>query len=162
MNIKIEGIDFNVSIGCVKVEEINHNFKNIFSLAEKMYKNKLAKTNEQSKILDQLLYKLYRLDPSYALKNREITLIIDLLMEVIEFEDIDLNHLYEACLYQDLGVLADYEDIKEHPQKTYGILNALNLPPQVSTVCFYHHEAYDGSGYPKGLKGEDIPFNARL
>lgn len=164
MKVKIEGIDFNVSVGCLKVEEINHNFKNVFSLAEKkMYKNKLAKKPiSNQKILDQLLYKLYRLDPSYAIKNKEITLIVDLLMEFIEFEDIDLNHLYEACLYQDLGVLADFEDLREHPQKTYGILNALNLPPQVSTVCFYHHEAYDGSGYPKGLKGEDIPYNARI
>ena len=164
MKVKIEGIDFNVSVGCLKVEEINHNFKNVFSLAEKkMYKNKLAKKPiSNQRILDQLLYKLYRLDPSYAVKNKEITLIVDLLMEVIEFEDVDLSHLYEACLYQDLGVLADFEDLREHPQKTYGILNALNIPPQVSTVCFYHHEAYDGSGFPKGLKGEDIPYNARI
>ena len=70
--------------------------------------------------------------------------------------------MYDACIYQDLGVLADYESYEDHPQKTYGILNALNMPAQVSTVCFYHHEAYDGSGYPKGIRGEDIPYNARL
>lgn len=51
---------------------------------------------------------------------------------------------------------------KEHP--TYGYYFALqkNIPRVVAECILYHHERWDGSGYPKGIKGEEIPLIARI
>ena len=52
--------------------------------------------------------------------------------------------------------------MKEHPQKGYRILKPLTDFKDVSLAVLYHHEKMDGTGYPEGLKGEEIPFLARL
>ncbi|MDD5348476.1 MAG: HD domain-containing protein, partial [Candidatus Omnitrophica bacterium] len=56
----------------------------------------------------------------------------------------------------------EWKAIKEHPMKGVGIL----LPiPELKTAVLgvkYHHERYDGSGYPEGLKGEQIPVIAAI
>lgn len=51
---------------------------------------------------------------------------------------------------------------KEHP--TYGYYFAIqkNIPRVIANCIQYHHERYDGSGYPKGIKGEEIPILARI
>lgn len=51
---------------------------------------------------------------------------------------------------------------KEHP--TYGYYFALqkNIPRQIAACIQCHHERYDGSGFPKGMKGEEIPVGARI
>ena len=42
------------------------------------------------------------------------------------------------------------------------IIDEIDESKHVSAVAMYHHERYDGTGYPEGLKGENIPFNARI
>ena len=51
---------------------------------------------------------------------------------------------------------------REHP--TYGYYFAIqkNIPREIANCIQYHHERYDGSGYPKGIKGEEIPLLARI
>lgn len=52
--------------------------------------------------------------------------------------------------------------IKEHPQKGYDILKPLEQLSDSLPGILHHHERYDGQGYPSGLKGEEIPYHARL
>ena len=54
------------------------------------------------------------------------------------------------------------EVIKSHPQKGYEILKPIKQFGPVLTAILHHHEQYDGSGYPSGLQGNDIPFYARI
>jgi putative nucleotidyltransferase with HDIG domain len=58
----------------------------------------------------------------------------------------------------------EYDLIKSHPKIGYDIIKHVSnfKGNGVLDVVLYHHERYDGSGYPKGLKGEDIPLNARI
>jgi diguanylate cyclase (GGDEF)-like protein len=58
--------------------------------------------------------------------------------------------------------LEEWEEIKTHPQLGANIVT--NIPSLVSCLpgILYHHERYDGSGYPKGLEGEAIPLEARI
>lgn len=56
----------------------------------------------------------------------------------------------------------EYDVIKEHPLKGAHILSALSMFRDVVPLVKYHHEWVDGSGYPEGLKGDDIPFLARI
>jgi HD-GYP domain-containing protein (c-di-GMP phosphodiesterase class II) len=54
------------------------------------------------------------------------------------------------------------EVIKRHPLTTVKILEPLQLREEEIAACLYHHEKVNGDGYPKGLKGEDIPLFARI
>ena len=83
---------------------------------------------------------------------------------------------YAARLH-DLGRIAISDDLitkpgnfttaergamETHPQIGYNFLSRSKLPPEITLTILYHHEHFDGSGYPKGLKGLDIPLFARI
>jgi putative two-component system response regulator len=52
--------------------------------------------------------------------------------------------------------------IKTHAQVGYDILKGINFPWPVAEIAYQHHERMDGSGYPRGLKGEEILLEARI
>ncbi|GAE89018.1 DUF3369 domain-containing protein [Acetivibrio straminisolvens] len=56
----------------------------------------------------------------------------------------------------------EYEEIKKHPLKGAYILSAISMFKDVVPLVKYHHERVDGKGYPEGLKGDEIPFLARI
>ena len=56
----------------------------------------------------------------------------------------------------------EYDVIKSHPVKGMQILSKITRFPDLTIGAHYHHERYDGKGYPEGLKGEDIPEIARI
>lgn len=56
----------------------------------------------------------------------------------------------------------EFNKIKEHPDIGVEIVKPLNFLQDVIKVIRYHHERIDGTGYPEGLKGEDIPLEARI
>ena len=56
----------------------------------------------------------------------------------------------------------EYAVMKKHPSKGYDILKIFSTIPDLHYGILYHHERYDGKGYPNGLKGEEIPFQARI
>lgn len=62
------------------------------------------------------------------------------------------------------GPLTDeeYEIIKEHPGKGAELVKPFSLFQDVLDIIHYHHENMDGTGYPMGLKGDEIPFYARI
>lgn len=55
-----------------------------------------------------------------------------------------------------------FELIKDHPQTGYDILREIEFPWPVADIVLQHHEKMDGSGYPKGLSGNDIMLEARI
>ncbi|MBE6902285.1 MAG: response regulator, partial [Ruminococcaceae bacterium] len=56
----------------------------------------------------------------------------------------------------------EFSIIKKHPVTGGEILKGIRTLPHVDEGALYHHERYDGRGYPNGLKGEDIPLCARI
>ena len=56
----------------------------------------------------------------------------------------------------------EFEIIKKHSLKGYAILKNIEENPKLAEVAKCHHERFDGAGYPSGLKGEDIPEEARI
>ena len=56
----------------------------------------------------------------------------------------------------------EFEIIKNHPQWGADIVRQARLSPEIVNIILRHHERYDGSGYPSGLEGSDIPFEARI
>ncbi len=56
----------------------------------------------------------------------------------------------------------EYALIKTHPQVGFDILKDINFPWPIAQMVLQHHEKIDGSGYPQGLKGDDILLGARI
>jgi PAS domain S-box-containing protein/putative nucleotidyltransferase with HDIG domain len=56
----------------------------------------------------------------------------------------------------------EFELIKSHAEIGYGILNTIEFPYRLGEMAYQHHERIDGSGYPRGLKGEEILIEARV
>jgi putative methionine-R-sulfoxide reductase with GAF domain len=52
--------------------------------------------------------------------------------------------------------------IQRHPERGAELIRPLEFVEAVSNIILYHHERYDGTGYPMGLKGEEIPVGARI
>ena len=56
----------------------------------------------------------------------------------------------------------EWEAMRKHPQIGYAMLSEIMFLKPALDVVLYHHERFDGNGYPKGLKGENIPSSARI
>ncbi|MGC8867608.1 MAG: HD domain-containing phosphohydrolase [Elusimicrobiales bacterium] len=56
----------------------------------------------------------------------------------------------------------EYKEIKKHPEIAYQILSPIEFLIPVAKIILYHHEWYNGVGYPEGLKGEEIPLGSRI
>lgn len=56
----------------------------------------------------------------------------------------------------------EFEIIKSHSQVGYDIVKGINFPWEIAQVILQHHERLDGSGYPNGLKGDEILLEAQI
>ncbi len=56
----------------------------------------------------------------------------------------------------------EFEEIKKHPQIGADILRPVHFLHRLIPIIYYHHERWDGKGYPTGAKGEEIPIGARI
>ena len=89
----------------------------------------------------------------------------------------ECDEVYYAALLHDVGKIGvpnniiqkegrlsdeEFAEIKKHPVIGRQILSSISKSPYLSVGANYHHERYDGKGYPEGLKGNDIPDIARI
>ncbi|MGM0436497.1 MAG: HD domain-containing phosphohydrolase [Bacillota bacterium] len=79
------------------------------------------------------------------------------------FHDIGKISIPDAIIYKPDKLTKDeYEIIKKHTETGYQILRAADEYSDFAEHALYHHERYDGKGYPRGLKGDRIPLFARI
>jgi putative nucleotidyltransferase with HDIG domain len=77
--------------------------------------------------------------------------------------DIGKLHLPDSVLTKKTPLTdKEWEMIKNHPQLGLGILKYVVGLRDCIDAVLYHHERYDGGGYPRGLEGKDIPLDARI
>ena len=57
---------------------------------------------------------------------------------------------------------AEWQEIRKHPAAGYRIIRRIGFLKGAAEIVYAHHERYDGQGYPRGLKGDEIPLGARL
>ena len=99
------------------------------------------------------------------------------LAEMNKKSEQECDEIYYAALVHDVGKIGvprsiinkasrltdeEYSIIKQHPTMGVQILQSISEFPTLSIGAHYHHERYDGKGYPDGLAGTDIPEVARI
>ncbi len=89
----------------------------------------------------------------------------------------ELDCLRRGALLHDIGKIAipdailkkpgpltpaEWEKVRLHPALGHGLIKEIKMVRMVGNVILHHHERFDGTGYPHGLKGDRIPLEARL
>jgi PAS domain S-box-containing protein len=97
--------------------------------------------------------------------------------KTLGFSDEELSHIRRGALLHDMGKLAipdeilqkpgplteeEWEKMRRHPIDAYEMLSPISYLLPALEIPYCHHERWDGSGYPRGLKGDEIPLVARL
>jgi HD-GYP domain-containing protein (c-di-GMP phosphodiesterase class II) len=106
--------------------------------------------------------------------------VVELTLQLAQrlgFSDRDLAHLRRGVLLHDIGKVGipdgillkagaltneEWKIMRQHPQYAYELLLPISYLRPALDIPYCHHEKWDGTGYPRGLKGENIPLAARV
>lgn len=115
---------------------------------------------------------------SYTKKHSErVAKYSKIIANELRWSKQEQENLYNMALLHDIGKIGvpdailnkheklteeEFQQMRKHPIIGGEILKDFTVINDVSTGAYYHHERYDGKGYPIGLKGEEIPIEARI
>jgi PAS domain S-box-containing protein/putative nucleotidyltransferase with HDIG domain len=109
--------------------------------------------------------------------TQRVTELTSKVARKLGFSEEELVHIRRGALLHDMGKMAipdeillkpgplnevEWEKMRQHPRYAYEMLYPITYLRSAVEIPYCHHERWDGSGYPRGLKGEEIPLAARL
>lgn len=159
-----------------------HYFEDIFEILDeaesKMYKNKLTESRSiKSNILNTLLKTLSEKSQETSSHSERMAELATKLAEKIGLSQNEINKLTLIAKLHDIGKTviperilskedrlteAEWKEIRTHPAVGHRVLNATEEFSHISEEVLSHHEWWNGSGYPRGLKEEEVPLLARI
>ena len=174
-----EIFNLNLSLGFETKESQEEDFNQIIRQAESyMYKRKLLEhTSAHSTIFSYInatLYEKSKETEEHAIRLKDLSRMIGLELHLSETA---MDELTLLAMLHDIGKIGiddrilnkpgplnkkEWAVMKTHPEIGYRIaMSSPDLVP-IAQLILCHHEKWDGSGYPQGLKGEDIPLPSRI
>ncbi len=100
--------------------------------------------------------------------SRRVAKYTIVMARALNMTEAEQKRLYYASLLHDIGFLKirhdvlSIEEFQKHPEFAYEMLHPINFYADIAPIVLHHHERYDGTGYPSGLRGEDIPLESRM
>jgi PAS domain S-box-containing protein len=109
--------------------------------------------------------------------TRRVTDLTLRLIQTMGLEDGEIEHARRGALLHDIGKIAvpdsillkpgplderEWNVMRQHPQYAHNLLSPISYLAPAIHIPWCHHEKWDGSGYPRGLKGDQIPMVARI
>jgi len=109
--------------------------------------------------------------------TQRVTILSEKLARQAGIKDEDLIYIRRGALLHDIGKLGvpdsillksdkltgeEWAIMRNHPQYAYDMIHPIEYLRPALDIPYSHHEKWDGSGYPRGLKGEEIPLAARI
>jgi diguanylate cyclase (GGDEF)-like protein/PAS domain S-box-containing protein len=168
-----------ISLGHATANKLEEGYKTTLKSAEEMmYRSKLQENNSirnsiiQS--LEQTLDEKYFQTKQHAQK---VKMLCKKLGDAAKLSKTEIDQLTLLARLHDIGKIAipesiimkeseltedEWETIKKHPEIGYRIATSITSLAHIADGILSHHERWDGSGYPKGLKGEQIPKISRI
>lgn len=176
---KVGNAVLSISFGWDTKQEPDEDMDMVFKKAEdEMYRYKLSESSsmryQTMKLIIQALYAKHTREEKHSYRVSqlcgEMGSALGLSLEAIrELRTAGLMHdigkvTIDDYLLEKSGPLAETErlEINRHVETGYRILSSVAEFAQIAEFVLAHHERWDGWGYPKGLKGEEIPFEARI
>jgi diguanylate cyclase (GGDEF)-like protein/PAS domain S-box-containing protein len=175
----IKVIRGNISLGCDVKTALDQNIVECMETAEeKMYAAKILERDDfKSSTMDSIITTLQSDSPGEEEHAMRVSQWCEELGMIMNLPHVNIRRLKLAGYFHDIGKIAlpkgllesaqnlttdDWVEVRKHPIMGYRILNAFDDTMALADAVLYHHENWDGTGYPKGLKGEEIPFLARV
>lgn len=180
VNDKNPVIPISISIGIATNNEgSDEDLYSVYRRADDdMYRYKMSQSSsEKSKVIDMLLTALNERD--YVMQGHvaRLTGLCHKISETLLLQDNQKRNLILLSKVHDLGKIGipdiilkkpggltsiEYDKIKQHVKIGFNIASRSKELVLIAPLILHHHEHYDGSGYPDGLRGEDIPLECRI
>ena len=120
---------------------------------------RMLETQTQTKVIEQAIDHSVKIARKMGLPEKEVSVI----QYVASVHDIGMTEISDEILNKALHLSTEErQQIQRHPERGAELIRPLEFVEAVSNIILYHHEHWDGSGYPMGLKGEEIPVGARI
>ena len=169
----------NISLGYATKYRMEQSLLEIERVAEDfMYRRKLLeRASSQSAILSLISSTMYEKSQETEAHAERLKKLSRLLGEKMELSENELNSLELLAALHDIGKVTidekilnkpgkltpeEWIEIKKHPDAGYRIAMASPKLMPIADLILCHHERWDGTGYPQGLKGEEIPLLSRM
>ncbi|RQD68275.1 MAG: diguanylate cyclase [Tindallia sp. MSAO_Bac2] len=177
--VYVEDVPVSLSLGYACKGSMDKDLSKKIREAENyMYKQKLIESrSSKSGVLDTLLKSLGEKSQETEMHIRRMQKVSRQIAEKMDLSDTELGRLELLVRLHDIGKInisgdilskegsltkEEWEIIKEHPEIGYRIARATEEFSHVAEDILAHHERWDGSGYPRGLKREKISLLARI
>ncbi|MBU3188411.1 HD-GYP domain-containing protein [Clostridium bowmanii] len=183
--VQVEGINVGLlSLECFNGTEFSKNSKKILKFYAQIISNFYSQKvfhDRETKMYDDIVTSLVsaievkdKYTEGHAQRVREYSCMIAKELGLTKTQMIDIS---TASLLHDIGKIGvpteilnkpgkltedEYNIIKLHPIHTKTILDKISNFSNISNIAYSHHENYDGTGYPQGLKGDEIPFESQI
>lgn len=169
----------NLALGFATLENLDADFKDVARVAEEyMYKRKLNdRKSSYSTIISYIkstMYERSQVTEEHAERLKEYSNMLGL---ALNLSQVELDELALVSTLHDIGKVGiddrilkkpepltdeEWAEMKRHPEIGYRICMASPELMSIAPYVLSHHERWDGTGYPAGLKGEEIPLLARI
>ncbi|MCC3146014.1 diguanylate cyclase, partial [Halanaerobium sp. Z-7514] len=172
-------VELSIALGAACKSNENEEIFEILNEAEnRMYINKFANRESGrgiilSSFLNTLKEKSFETE-THVNRMSELTKRFG---KKLELSNEQIDKLFILSLLHDIGKISiperilnkkdklseeEWEIIKSHPEAGYRIIESIPRFSHIAEEILHHHERWDGSGYPEGLKGEEIPLLSRI
>ncbi len=131
----------------------------------------------RSHLVESLLKTIALFDPGMRRHSKHVATLAQEFAKVAFADEKSVSELYWAGIMHDIGkvgipgnivrkqgrfTVSEYETMKEHAELGAELLSASDVLGELSTYVRHHHERYDGTGYPDGLKEDEMPFETAI
>lgn len=176
---QVASINISISFGFeTKYCEEEDIFEILKKAEDSMYKKKLFESpSMRGKTIGAIINTLHEKNKREEQHSHRVSMYCNYFGKVINLPDGEIQELKTVGLLHDIGKIAidenilnkpgklneeEWNDLKRHPEIGYRILSSVNDMAEMAEYVLAHHERWDGTGYPKGLKGEEIPLKSRI
>lgn len=178
-NKKIDNVILSISLGYAVKKDSSEHLDEIFMKAENdMYQHKLSQTTAvRSKTIELIKNTLFEKNNREKFRSQRVGNLCQAIAEKMNFTNDEVKEIKTAGQMLDIGKIGinetilnkpdkltdrEWKEIKRHSEIGYRILCSANEFSQIANYILEHHEKWDGTGYPKGLKGNEISLQARI
>ncbi len=174
----INNLKISVSFGLATQIQQDDIQKTINEAEDDMYTHKLFEvTSHRHSTINTILNTLHAKNPREEHHSERVSNICIALGKALKMSIDDINMLKTISILHDIGKIAidetilnkpgklsdeEWAIIKKHPETGFRILSSSPEYAKIAQDILSHHERWDGKGYPRGLKGEEIPIRARI
>lgn len=176
---RVESVDISISFGYATKNNKEEKIQDIFKKSEDhMYKKKLFESpSMRGKTVSTIISTLHEKNKREEQHSYRVSNLCESMGRYLGLPQDEIKELKIVGLLHDIGKIAidenilnkkgklteeEWEQIKRHPEIGYRILSTVNDMSEMSEYVLAHHEMWSGKGYPKGLKGEEIPLQSRI